>query len=235
MKAGWHRVLIGVGVLATLLGVGTVITLADTGGVIYACVNDSNGSVRIVAQQVSCKPNETAAHWNVIGPPGPVGPQGPAGPAGPQGPPGQSGPLQQVVGVVSVNEGGTIFRTEAIEFSSGVSATVVAGGPGTGAGRAVLEPASFTKVVDHISTELLKVIGQGRSVSIKVELCSSVRTGPPPACIGAPSATYQYDNAVLTKVETTSSPLFANTLEENVTFAYRRLTVTIGGSIVTLE
>ena len=233
MKAGWNRVLIGVAVVATLLGAGTVITLADTGGVIFACVNNSNGSVRIVAAQVSCKPNETAAHWNVIGPAGPPGPQGPAGPAGAQGPPGESGPHQQVVGVVSVDDAGIILRTEAIQFSSGVSATVATGGGGVGAGHPVLGPAGFTKVIDHVSVDLLKVFGQARQVKIKVELCTSIPT-PTPHCSGAPSATYLYEHALLTKIETTSNPLFMNTLEENVGFAYTKLTLTKDGSSVSL-
>jgi len=138
------------------------------------------------------------------------------------------------VGVVSVDDAGTFFHTEAIEFFNGVSTTTVTGG-GISNTHAVLEPARFTKVIDHISIELLKLIGTGKSVTIKVQLCSSVQITPTPACNGAPSATYEYDHALLTKVETTSSLLFTNTLEENVVFEYQKVTVTIGTSSVSLS
>lgn len=62
---------------------------------IYACVNSNNGEIKLVAQNATCKNNETLVVWNVVGPQGPIGPQGPAGPpgpSGPAGPPGQQGP-----------------------------------------------------------------------------------------------------------------------------------------------
>ncbi len=59
---------------------------------IYACVNNASGETKLVAQNATCKSNETLVVWNVVGPPGPVGPQGPVGPVGPAGPAGPTGP-----------------------------------------------------------------------------------------------------------------------------------------------
>src|SRR5882672_6455215 len=59
---------------------------------IYACVNNSSGEIKLVAQNATCKNNETLVVWNVVGPQGPIGPAGPAGPAGPVGPVGPQGP-----------------------------------------------------------------------------------------------------------------------------------------------
>lgn len=233
MRAGWTRILIGGAVVTALLAAGTVITIADTGGVIFACVNNANGSVRIVAQQVSCKPNETAAHWNVIGPQGPPGPQGPAGP---QGPPGQSGSQQQVVGVVTVHStlrGDDI--TEAIGFTTGISESTGSGG-GALAGRPVADPATFTKVVDKTSPDLFELLGRDESVSVRVELCNTVTTrNGAPSCSGTPYATYLYEMAKITKLTTTTPPAFANTAEEEVTVVYGKLTFTVDSKTVIFE
>jgi hypothetical protein len=59
---------------------------------IFACVNSSDGTTRIVAQNVTCRNNETKLVWNVAGPSGPIGPVGPTGATGPQGPAGSAGP-----------------------------------------------------------------------------------------------------------------------------------------------
>ena len=81
---------------------------ADAQQQIFACVNNSSGTIHIVAQNVPCQNNEMLLVWNVVGPQGPpgvagpagpagapgaTGPQGPAGPAGPQGPAGAQGPV----------------------------------------------------------------------------------------------------------------------------------------------
>jgi hypothetical protein len=58
---------------------------------IYACVNNSSGTIKIVGANDTCKNNETKLQWNTEGPQGPAGPTGPAGPAGPQGPQGPQG------------------------------------------------------------------------------------------------------------------------------------------------
>lgn len=80
--------------------------------VIYACVNNNSGMVKIVSAPSACSGNERSLQWNLQGPkgdkgdPGPAGPQGPkgetgavgpVGPAGPAGPPGPAGSAQQLV------------------------------------------------------------------------------------------------------------------------------------------
>jgi hypothetical protein len=76
--------------------------ISAQGQQIFACVNNSDGTMRIVAQNVTCRNNETKLVWSVAGPQGPMGsagptgptgPQGPAGPAGAQGPAGPQGPM----------------------------------------------------------------------------------------------------------------------------------------------
>ena len=60
-----------------------VVFARDTGTVISACVQNANGSMRIVTNTTSCKNSETLLQWNQQGPAGPMGPAGPAtnGPA----------------------------------------------------------------------------------------------------------------------------------------------------------
>ncbi len=86
--------------LAVLLLSGAVLVSAHGGdaNLVHACVK-SNGQVTILLDpNATCKHNETALDWGIIGPPGPrgepgaQGPAGPEGPAGPQGPEGPAGP-----------------------------------------------------------------------------------------------------------------------------------------------
>lgn len=87
--------------LVTLLvGIGLVggAETATAQGQIYACVNNSSGTPKIVSATESCANNWSKVVWNQQGAAGPAGPQGPAGatgasgPAGPQGPSGAVGP-----------------------------------------------------------------------------------------------------------------------------------------------
>ncbi len=59
---------------------------------VHACVNNSSGTIHIVAATATCSSNEIALAWNVTGPQGPAGPVGPTGPQGPAGPQGATGP-----------------------------------------------------------------------------------------------------------------------------------------------
>jgi hypothetical protein len=59
---------------------------------IFACVNNSSGTIHVISSTASCATNETRLVWNNIGPQGPPGPQGPIGPMGPQGLQGVAGP-----------------------------------------------------------------------------------------------------------------------------------------------
>jgi hypothetical protein len=64
---------------------------ATTAGVIYACVNNGSGTLKIVAASDACPNNWTAISWNAQGQAGPTGPTGPTGPVGPQGDKGLTG------------------------------------------------------------------------------------------------------------------------------------------------
>ena len=59
--------------------------------VLEACINKTNGAMRLVSAGTLCHANETRVQWNQEGPAGPAGPEGPQGPAGPQGPQGPAG------------------------------------------------------------------------------------------------------------------------------------------------
>lgn len=58
---------------------------------IYAAVNKSDGTMKIVSATYKPKSNEYILTWNNVGPQGPAGPQGEPGPMGPQGPQGEAG------------------------------------------------------------------------------------------------------------------------------------------------
>ena len=55
-----------------------VVFARDTGTVISACVQNANGSMRIISTG-GCKSSETLLQWNQQGPAGPMGPAGPSG------------------------------------------------------------------------------------------------------------------------------------------------------------
>ena len=62
----------------------------------YACVSNTSGAVRMVAEGTTCTKQEHLIAWNSQGPAGLTGPQGetgPAGPTGPTGPQGEIGPV----------------------------------------------------------------------------------------------------------------------------------------------
>lgn len=77
---------------------GTSVTgfvLAVTSGLIYACVNNSSGTIHVVSSTTTCANNEILLVWNaesVGGAPGATGPTGATGDTGPTGPTGATGP-----------------------------------------------------------------------------------------------------------------------------------------------
>jgi len=98
--------------------------ISAQGQQIFACVNNSDGTTRIVAQNVTCRNNETKLVWNVAGPSGPIGPVGPTGATGPQGPAGgvlalssyTCSPDQLIPFLSSIN-----FGSNGISLGSGIS------------------------------------------------------------------------------------------------------------------
>jgi hypothetical protein len=91
-----RRFLFILGLVLVLLAASATWALAETNGVIYACVNASDGTLRIVSSPAQCKKNETLLSWNIMGPKGDTGatgPQGLQGPQGVQGPKGDTGAI----------------------------------------------------------------------------------------------------------------------------------------------
>jgi hypothetical protein len=79
--------------LVLVLAVAATLAWAQDGETMfYACVNNSSGTIFMVASDQACKTNETRIVWNQEGPMGPAGPPGPHGEAGPPGPQGLQGP-----------------------------------------------------------------------------------------------------------------------------------------------
>ena len=81
--------------LGALFVVGLIVfgglpTRAATDDEIYACKNNSSGTIKIVAAGTVCANNETLIHWNQVGP---TGPQGPIGLTGMNGKDGAQGLL----------------------------------------------------------------------------------------------------------------------------------------------
>jgi len=117
---------------------------------ISACVNNSSGTIHVVAQGAPCASNEILLVWNMVGPqgpPGPVGPTGPMGlvgatgaqgPAGPPGTPGATG-AQGPAGPPGTPGAGalpfTLWAVSTLDFPTGsaiVFGSVVSGGGGVG-------------------------------------------------------------------------------------------------------
>jgi len=82
-------------IAAAIIGSSTVgLATAVTTGLIYACVNNGSGTIKVVSATTACAANELQLEWNaqgVAGPPGPTGPTGPSGPTGPTGATGATG------------------------------------------------------------------------------------------------------------------------------------------------
>lgn len=53
---------------------------------IYACVNNSSGTIHVIDAVATCSGNEVKLVWNTQGPPGPKGDKGEQGPQGQRGP-----------------------------------------------------------------------------------------------------------------------------------------------------
>ena len=79
---------------AGLLGLTGIVSAQMPPQTIYACVNNSSGTIHVIGPNDTCQNNEHHLVWNNIGPAGPAGPQGPQGErgaTGAQGPQGETG------------------------------------------------------------------------------------------------------------------------------------------------
>ncbi len=99
-----------IGLALALVG-GSAVTFAAAAstGVIYACVNNSSGTIHLVGAAETCSTNEVALAWNQQGPKGDAGPQGLKGDTGAPGLKGDTGP-QGPTGPAGV--GGAAFYRE---------------------------------------------------------------------------------------------------------------------------
>jgi len=68
---------------AMLVMVPVVVQAQPAPAVIYACVNNSSGTIHIVSATAACNANEMKLQWNIVGPPGPQGLKGDRGDPGP--------------------------------------------------------------------------------------------------------------------------------------------------------
>src|SRR5690348_14901807 len=91
-----RRWIVRAAVLAALAAAGAGAALAATSispdTVLHGCARQSDGRLRLVAPDATCRRHEVAVSWNASGPAGPGGPAGPQGPAGAAGPAGPAGP-----------------------------------------------------------------------------------------------------------------------------------------------
>jgi hypothetical protein len=72
-------------------GASAVLANGNSGNVIYACVNNNSGEVKIVAADTVCHANSTLVHWNQEGTPGMDGADGMDGTNGMNGTDGTDG------------------------------------------------------------------------------------------------------------------------------------------------
>jgi len=79
-------------ITAAIIATSTVgLATAVTTGLIYACVNNSSGTIKVVSATTSCANNEIQLVWNAEGPAGATGATGATGPTGPTGAAGATG------------------------------------------------------------------------------------------------------------------------------------------------
>jgi hypothetical protein len=103
--------------VAALIGATMVgFAAATTAGVIYACVNNSSGTIHIVSATTTCTSNEVALSWNTEGPPGATGAAGPVGLTGATGSSGAAG----APGILGLE-----FRTQTYSIGGGEAGLIV--------------------------------------------------------------------------------------------------------------
>jgi hypothetical protein len=80
VKPGW---IVAAATIVLTAAAGLAAAQSEPDATVEACVNGTNGLVRVVGSEADCREHERAVSWNVRGP------EGPPGPAGPQGEPGR--------------------------------------------------------------------------------------------------------------------------------------------------
>lgn len=66
------------GIIATIM-ITKVLAQNNESNQIYACVNNTNGNMRMITSSDTCKNSEKSITWSIKGPPGPAGKDGNAG------------------------------------------------------------------------------------------------------------------------------------------------------------
>jgi hypothetical protein len=148
--------------------------ISAQGQQIFACVNNSSGTIHIVGQSGSCGSNEMALTWNVVGP---IGPAGPTGATGPQGPTGATGP-----------QGAPGSALGASEFSCGGPAGLTNGGPLFGNRNSYTPLASFGSGITYAPMATTFVLQQPGNYLLQLSVYDvqiSI-TGPPVAQLQVP-------------------------------------------------
>lgn len=189
---------------------------SDATNTVYACVDKEAGTVRIVAQGATCRPNEYATSWNITGPQGATGPAGPQGSAGPQGPAGAAAPnptpRANVVGTATLtpSDGTAPISFDIYDFSSTVDQTLNIGSSsgGAGAGQVTFEPISMTKLPDSASPRLFAMLAAGTHFrSAEVQLYGRD---------GSVAETFKYKLVVLKSITTANSGAATDSLFEQL-------------------
>jgi hypothetical protein len=128
---------------------------------IYAAVNNSSGTMKIVSASYEPKTNEHILIWNNVGPQGPAGPQGLQGDVGERGPIGPAGPAGKDGADAATPALGEYEYQHAVgggQFDglvSGVAATdgfIVAIGQPNALAVAVSEPGAWTPRLEFTTT-----------------------------------------------------------------------------------
>ena len=121
---------------------------------IFGCINNSNGSVRIVTPTTVCTTKERLIKWNIDGPQGPTGPQGLKGDKGDKGEPGLPG--QAGLGAVVLKDAnGALIGTFYPEISFGTRGGLVLLQNGEGKVAMVSVKKEGFLTADLMSTDVL--------------------------------------------------------------------------------
>ena len=149
MSVGKRNLFVVLAMIAAMAIGGTSAVLANgnSGNVIYACVNDASGTVKIVTADTVCHENSTLVHWNQEGTPGMNGADGTDGTDGTDGQDGVDGQDGQdgadgadgVSGLERVATSKTVVNAKAGDAIS-LDATCPSGKKTTGGGAASPDP-----------------------------------------------------------------------------------------------
>lgn len=209
-----------------------VAAIPGADGTINSCVKKSNGHLRVVDENASCRRNESSLVWNQSAPkgdPGAQGAQGPQGPQGPAGPAGSAGATAEAGAPVLIfakiagipGESANARHKDEIDLRSvdlGIasSGSATAGGGG-GAGKATADEVEVTKFIDKSSTELFRRVADGKHITDA--LITVERGGDAPQ----PIVTYALTDVLVTKFRSHSS---GNVPTESVSLSYSKIKIT---------